>query len=100
MDKTEYLTRYKTDILEAAQTAYAHYGRGALVVYPQQDEGGAFTEANWHLLAELQEDEDPAVQLVARYNPASEAILLVVLDEPQEIHTYRLTAESVTELAV
>lgn len=100
MDKAEYLAKYKADILEAAQTAHTRYGRGALVVYPQQDESGVFTEANWHLLAELQEDEDPAIQLVARYNPAAEAIVLVVLDDPQEIHTYRLTAENIIELAV
>lgn len=100
MDQTEYVAQHRSALLDAAKMAYTQYGRGAMVVYPQQDESGAITEINWHLLAELQEDEDPAVRLVAKYNPEVEAIVLVVLDDPQEIHTYRLTTDFATELMV
>jgi hypothetical protein len=100
MNRAEYVEKYKDSILEAAKSAYARFGRGAMVVYPQQDQSGTFTEANWHLLAELQEDEDPAVKPAAKYNPEIEAILLVVMDEPQGIYTYRLTGTTIIELAV
>lgn len=88
MDIAGYVQNNSQQILDAGKEAYQKLGRGALVSFPQQDNGKGRSDVKYHPLEWLQDDNDPARPIVETYNPETEAVLILCLDHPKAIYTY------------
>lgn len=88
LDLQSYVQSHTAAILDAGQRAHDKLGRGALCVFPERDEGEGRTSVKYHTEQMLQDDNDPALAVVQRYDPASEAVLLVALESTRSIYTY------------
>lgn len=84
----DYLKLHQSQILEAGQKAFQVSGRGALLVFPQRDDGNRRTSVRYLTEQMVTEDNDPSVPLVKHYDPNREAIIIVAMDSPKQILVY------------
>lgn len=91
IDVKSYVESNTAAIRTAGWQAYRKLGRGALCVMPQRDDGNGKTSVRYLTKQVLAEDEDPALQVVERYRPDIETVLIVILDNPKDVITYLVT---------
>lgn len=95
MDIAGHIEEQSEQLLAAGREAYDQLGRGALITFPQRDQGDGKTPVTYQPLDLLKADDDPAARIVEVYDPAREVVLIVAVDDPQGIYTYRLSATGV-----
>lgn len=88
LNLANYIEQHRSKILEAGLKGFQELGRGALVVFPEQSNGRGQTEVKYLTEQVLTEDDDRSAPLVKRYDPTSEAILIVGLDCPKSVLVY------------
>lgn len=83
MNIQAYIESNLTSILEAGQRAYHELGRGALIVLPQRDNGKGMTQVSYMTQQVIEEVDDKSKDLLGKYDPINEVVLIVALDLPQ-----------------
>ena len=83
-----YVKQHQSEILEAGLKGFQEQGRGALLVFPQQNNGKGKTSVRYLTEQMVTEDNDPSVTVVKRYDPNREAIIIVAMDSPKQILVY------------
>lgn len=96
MDIQTYVEQNKATILATGRTAFEKLGRGALIVFPQRDEGNGRTGVRYLTQDVMEEDQDPSTPLIKTYNPELETILVVGIEHPKSILVYTVTENMVT----
>lgn len=96
MDIQTYVEQNKSNILAAGRTAFKKLGRGALIVFPQKDEGNGRTGVRYLTQDVMEEDSDSSTPLIKTYNPELETILIVGMERPKSILVYTITENMVT----
>lgn len=88
IDVKSYVESHIPALIKAGRRAYNSLGRGALICFPQRDQGNGNAAVKFLTEQMLVEDDDPALQIVQQYDPNNEVVFIVALDAPRDIITY------------
>lgn len=98
MDIAAYVKDNAPAIFDAGRHAYHELGRGALCVFPQHDSSNGKTPVTYHTeqaLHDMASFDNPTLAVIKKYNPDNETILILGMDRPPGIYTYRIRLEPI-----
>lgn len=95
MDIAKYVTTNAVNLFEAGQRAYAQLGRGTLFCRIQVDQGNGKASVKYFTLAMMEEDQDKSVRSIRSYDPDTQVLFLVGVDNPNGVYLYRITRHDV-----